>query len=202
MPHPRGICPRSLSLELSLLQLLLEVPQQVVVQAAARGIPALALKKVQIEVQLLNLGLQVDFSLPRGFQTCIKGVVGLLQFLHLGHAGLQSLLIESFVLLVICIQPLILVLEIQESVVEYIIIHAHSLHVLPDHVDICCALVIFRIELNVSDGVFVRRKALSIFIRIDLMRVDLSLTTHPLNAAVVHGLHHILGCLFDPLELI
>jgi hypothetical protein len=64
MPHPRGISPRSLSLELSLLQLLLEVPQQVIVQAAARGIPALALEKVQIKVQLLNLGLQVNFSLP------------------------------------------------------------------------------------------------------------------------------------------
>jgi hypothetical protein len=126
----------------------------------------------------------------------------LLQFLHLGHAGLQSLLIESFVLLVICIQPLILVLEIQESVVEYIIVHAHSLHVLPDHVEICCALVIFRIELNISDGSFVRRKALPIFIRIDLMSVALSLATDPLNATVVHGLHHILGSLFDPLELI
>lgn len=61
MPHPRGLRPRPLSLELSLLQLLLEVPQQVIV---ARGIPALALEKVQIEFQLLNLGLQVDFSLP------------------------------------------------------------------------------------------------------------------------------------------
>jgi hypothetical protein len=73
------------------------------------------------------------------------------------------------------------------------------LHVLPDNVDICCSLVIFRIELNVSDGVFVRRKALPIFIRIDLMRVALSLATDPLNASVVHGLHHILRCLFDSL---
>ena len=64
MPHPRGICPRSFSLELSLLQLLLQVAQQVIVQVATRDIPALALEKVQIEVQLLNLGLQVDFSLP------------------------------------------------------------------------------------------------------------------------------------------
>jgi len=70
MPHPRGICPRSFCLELSLLQLLLEVPQQIIVQPATRGIPALALNKVQIKVQLLNLRLQVDFSLPSGFQTC------------------------------------------------------------------------------------------------------------------------------------
>jgi hypothetical protein len=35
-----------------------------------------------------------------------------------------------------------------------------------------------------------------------MMRVALSLGTDPLNASVVHGLHHILGCLFDPVELI
>ena len=128
----------------------------------------------------------------------------MLQFLHLGHAGLQSFLIKSLVFLVICIQPLILVLEIQESVVEYIIVHAHSLHILPDHVDICCALVIFRIELNIPDDIFVilRRKAISIFKRIHMMRVALSLAADPLNSTVVHGLHHILGCLFDPLKLI
>jgi hypothetical protein len=35
-----------------------------------------------------------------------------------------------------------------------------------------------------------------------MMRVALSLATDPLDSTVVHGLHHILGCLFDPLELI
>jgi len=106
--------------------------------------------------------------------------------------------------LVISIQPLILVLEIQESVVEYVIVHAHPLHVLPDHVDIGRALVILRIEFNVPDGIFVilSRVALSIFIGIHVVRVALSLPTDPLNAAVIHGLHHVLGCLLDTLELV
>ena len=64
MPHPGGICPRSFSLEFSLLQLLLEVPKQLIVQPTTRDISTLALKKVQIKVQLLNLRLQVNFSLP------------------------------------------------------------------------------------------------------------------------------------------
>jgi hypothetical protein len=34
------------------------------------------------------------------------------------------------------------------------------------------------------------------------MRVALSLGANPLNAAVVHGLHHVLRRFFDPLELV
>ncbi len=136
MLQPHVLIPDPLYLKLPVLHLLLHVldlPVHI-------PVPSFPPDHVHVKLQLLNLCLQLNLSLPTPLCLLLEHLVLTLQLFELVHACLERLIVELLVPLVLLLLPLVLVLHLEEPLIHQVIVLSHRDH-LPPHL-LCVASLI------------------------------------------------------------
>lgn len=130
------LIPDPLYLKLPVLHLLLHVLDL----SVHIPVPSFPPDHVHVKLQLLNLCLQLNLSLPTPLCLLLEHLVLTLQLFELVHACLERLIVELLVPLVLLLLPLVLVLHLEEPLIHQVIVLSHRDH-LPPHL-ICVASLI------------------------------------------------------------